>query len=252
MALDIKLTAFQGPLDLLLHLIEKAEVDIYDIPIVAITDQYMDYLYVMQELQLDVASEFLVMAATLLAIKSKLLLPRREETDLSEMMDGFVYEDEDPRAELVQRLLEYKKFKNLADELKEREIEQSKVYSRPAEDLSRYMPQEEENPVKDVSLYDLVEALQKAFSRVKEREYTARVHRDEISVTSRMLEIEGLIQEAGGQIKFSDLLWGPATKVEMVTTFLALLELMKKKKVMCHQHRLFDDILISACKEERI
>ena len=161
MALDIKLTSFQGPLDLLLHLIEKAEVDIYDIPVVAITDQYMDYLYVMQELQLDVASEFLVMAATLLAIKSKLLLPRREEQDLSELLEGFDYEEEDPRIELVQRLLEYKKFKSIADDLREKEIEQSKVYTRPAEDLSRYLSQEEENPVKDVTLYDLVEALQK-------------------------------------------------------------------------------------------
>lgn len=250
MALDIKLTSFQGPLDLLLHLIDKAEVDIYDIPIVAITDQYMDYVYVMQELQLDVASEFLVMAATLLAIKSKMLLPRREDSDISDMLEGFEYEEEDPRAELVQRLLEYKKYKNMADHLREREIEQSKVYTRPAEDLTRYLTQEEENPVKDVSLYDLVQALQKAFSRVKEREYTARVHRDEISITVRMEEIQDQLHAAGGKIPFSHLLLGPTTKVEMVTTFLALLELMKENKVFCFQHHLFDDILISASGEE--
>jgi segregation and condensation protein A len=247
MALDIKLTSFQGPLDLLLHLIEKAEVDIYDIPIVEITDQYMDYLYVMQELQLDIASEFLVMAATLLAIKSKMLLPRREEPNIAEMLEGFEYE-EDPRAELVQRLLEYKKFKTMANYLREREIEQSKVYTRPGEDLSRYLPQEEENPVKNVTLYDLMEALQKAFSR----EYTARVHRDEISITERMAEIQNRLMATGGKIRFSQLISDFFTRVELVTTFLALLELMKEKKVYCYQHRLFDDIFISASREEGI
>ena len=92
----------------------------------------------------------------------------------------------------------------------------------------------------------------KAFSRVKDREYTTRVHREEISITTRMMEIEEYVKEVGGEIRFSDLLFGPITKVEMVTTFLALLELMKKKKLVCYQHRLFDDILISACGEEGI
>lgn len=125
MGVDIKLDSFEGPLDLLLHLIDRAEVDIYDIPVVEITDQYMNHLYIMQELQLDVASEFLVMAATLLAIKSKMLLPKREEQMFDEWGIEPYEEEEDPMEELVQRLLEYKKYKQLAETFREREKEQA-------------------------------------------------------------------------------------------------------------------------------
>lgn len=243
MVYDIKIHSFEGPLDLLLHLINKAEVDIYDIPIAQITGQYMEYLYYMQQLQLDVASEFLVMASTLLSIKSKMLLPRKEDIEL-DMPDDMEYEEIDPREELVQRLLEYKKYKEVAGVLREREAERSKVYTRPAEDLSPYM-QEEENPVADVSLYDLVDALQKVMTRVKDDDQPmARIERDEISVKDRMGEIMDLIQVAGGTIRFTQIFAGPITRVEVVTTFLALLELMKKRRVYCDQPRLFDDIFI--------
>lgn len=242
MGYEIKLPVFEGPLDLLLHLIQKNEMDIYDIPIAMITEQYLDYLYYMQQLQLEIASEFLVMASTLLSIKSKMLLPRREETEFDEL-DGLEYEEEDPREELIQRLLEYKKYKEIASQLREREAERSKVYTRPAEDLTPYMNQNE-NPVSDVSLYDLIEAFQKVLSRADEKDPVTRIERDEISVRDRMKEIYGLLEVAGGTIEFSRIFSGRVTRVEIVTTLLSLLELMKNKVVSCEQHRLFDEILI--------
>lgn len=132
---SVKIEAFEGPLDLLLHLINRYEIDIYDIPVAQITEQYMAYIHAMQELELDIASEYLVMAATLLAIKSKMLLPAPEEED-----DGDMEFDEvdDPREELMQRLLEYKKFKEAARELKRREEERALLFTKPPSDLSAY------------------------------------------------------------------------------------------------------------------
>lgn len=129
-----KLETFEGPLDLLLHLIDKAEIDIQDIPVSVITEQYMDYLQTMQELELDITSEFLVMAATLLSIKSKLLLPK---PPVIEIEDFDYYEDDgyDPRAELVQRLIEYRKFKNIAVQLLDMESERSLIFTKEPEDL---------------------------------------------------------------------------------------------------------------------
>jgi segregation and condensation protein A len=248
---DIKLDTFEGPLDLLLHLIERAEVDIYDIPVVEITDQYMEHLYIMQELQLDIASEFLVMAATLLAIKSKMLLPRREEPVFDEW-GAEVYEEEgDPREELVQRLLEYKKYKKIAETFRDREKERSRVYTRPAEDLSRFIP-EDENPIANVTIYDLVDALQKALKRVSRKERAVKVQRDEISLRDRIEEIERLLAVAGGKIYFSQLLEKGNSKIEIVTTFLAILEMMKKRIVVCEQDGLFEDITVSRMQEDAV
>ena len=250
MAVDIKLDTFEGPLDLLLHLIDRAEVDIYDIPMVELTDQYMSHLYVMQELQMDVASEFLVMAATLLAIKSKMLLPRREEP-LFDNWQMDEYEEEDPREELVQRLLEYKKYKQLAEMFREREREQTQVFTRPAEDLSRFIP-EEENPISNVTIYDLVDALQKALKRVErgDKEQSVKVQRDEISISDRMNEIRTVLHRASRPVRFSQLLADHTSKVEIVTTFLAILELMKKKNIVCEQSGLFEDIIVSPMQED--
>lgn len=251
MGVDIKLDTFEGPLDLLLHLIDRAEVDIYDIPVVEITDQYMSHLYIMQELQLDVASEFLVMAATLLAIKSKMLLPKREEAMYDEWGIEPYEEEEDPREELVQRLLEYKKYKKLAETFREREKEQSRVYTRPAEDLSQFIP-EEENPISNVTIYDLVDALQKAFKRVNRKEQTVKVQRDEISLKDRIAEIDKLLTVAGGQVYFSQLFTEKESKIEIVTTFLALLEMMKKRTVACQQDGLFAEIVVLRMQEDTV
>jgi segregation and condensation protein A len=245
---DIKLDTFEGPLDLLLHLIDRAEVDIYDIPVVEITEQYMNHLYIMQELQLDIASEFLVMAATLLAIKSKMLLPRREESFAEEWMLESYEEPEDPREELVQRLLEYKKYKKIAETLREREKEQSRVYTRPAEDLAQFLP-EEENPVSNVTIYDLVEALQKVLKRVNKKDRAVKVQRDEISLRDRIEKIDQLLAVAGGKVYFSQLLEKEESKIEIVTTFLAILEMMKKRMIMCEQDGLFEEIVVSRQEE---
>lgn len=251
MGVDIKLDSFEGPLDLLLHLIDRAEVDIYDIPVVEITDQYMNHLYIMQELQLDVASEFLVMAATLLAIKSKMLLPKREEQMFDEWGIEPYEEEEDPMEELVQRLLEYKKYKQLAETFREREKEQSRVYTRPAEDLSQFVP-EEENPISNVTIYDLVDALQKALKRVNRKDQAVKVQRDEISLKDRMEEIDQLLSVAGGRVSFSQLLEKQESKIEVVTTFLALLEMMKKRSVVCQQDGLFEEIMVSRMREDTV
>lgn len=242
---SIKLDSFEGPLDLLLHLIDKAEVDIYDIPIADITEQYLQTIHTMQELHLEVASEFVVMAATLLSIKSKMLLPKKEETVFQPLFDMDM-EEVDPRDELVQRLLEYKRFKMAADHLREMEIGRSKVFTRPAEDLTPYI-RAEEPTIANVTIYDLVSALEKLFTRRQQKEPLTRVSRDEISIKDRMKEIRQLLRVGGGMVRFSQLFMEEASRTEIVTTFLALLELMKAKRITCVQNQLFTDILICDC-----
>ncbi|MGN7468886.1 segregation and condensation protein A [Brevibacillus sp. SAFN-007a] len=242
MAYSIKLDSFEGPLDLLLHLIDKAEVDIYDIPIAEITEQYLATIDHMQQLQLDVASEFVVMAATLLSIKSKMLLPKKEEHVFQPFLDMDV-EEADPREELVARLLEYKRYKLLAEQLREMEIGRNQVFTRPAESLAPYV-REEEHTVKNVTLYDLIHALEKLVQRAKEKEPLTKVSRDEISIKDRMTQIRQRVRAAGGMVRFSQLFSKMATRSEIVTTFLALLELMKAKHITCIQNQLFQDIMI--------
>lgn len=243
MSYSIKLDSFEGPLDLLLHLIDKAEVDIYDIPIAEITEQYLQTIHSMQELHLEVASEFVVMAATLLSIKSKMLLPKKEETVFQPLFDMDV-EEVDPRDELVQRLLEYKRYKLIAESLREMEIGRSKVFTRPAEDLTPYI-RAEEPTVSNISIYDLVSALEKLFTKKNnEREPMTKVSRDEISIKDRMREIRQLLKVGGGMVRFSQLFQEVASRTEIVTTFLALLELMKAKRITCVQNQLFTEILI--------
>ncbi|MBY0084464.1 segregation/condensation protein A [Brevibacillus brevis] len=241
MAYSIKLDSFEGPLDLLLHLIDKAEVDIYDIPVAEITEQYLATIDKMQELQLDVASEFVVMAATLLSIKSKMLLPKKEEHVFQQFLDMDV-DEIDPREELVARLLEYKRYKMLAENLREMEIGRNQVFTRPAENLSPYV-REEDHTVSNVTLYDLINALEKLVKKTKEKEPMTKVSRDEISIKDRMTEIRQAVR-SGGMVRFSELFTQGATRTEIVTTFLALLELMKAKHITCVQNQLFQDIII--------
>ncbi|WP_089968221.1 segregation and condensation protein A [Lihuaxuella thermophila] len=237
---------FEGPLDLLLHLIEKSEVDIYEVPIAKITDQYMQILAEAQEMELDIASEFLVMAATLVAIKSRMLLPKPESVEEELAFgeeDGY-----DPREELVQRLLEYKRYKRLGEVLRQREEERSKVYSRPPLNLTPYAP--EVNPLEGLSPDDLLQAFVDVLKNRKPPEPITKVAREEISVSARMEEIyQDLLRH--GQLFFSKLLvWDQVTKERVITTFLALLELMKLKRIVCRQSRLFGDILIERLEAE--
>lgn len=241
-----KLETFEGPLDLLLHLIDKAEIDIQDVSISEITDQYMEYLDSMQELELDITSEFLVMAATLLSMKSKLLLPKPPIIEMDE--DFYLGDDEeyDPREELILKLIEYRKYKGIADHLREKETERGLIYSREPEDLTPFMPVIPENPVKGLHTADLILAFQKALRKASRRNTVARIHRDEISVKDRIRDVVTSLKTLGkgGRLLFSKLLHEEMDRHEIVVTFLAILELMKMKQISCFQDRLFEDIVI--------
>jgi segregation and condensation protein A len=236
-----KLDAFEGPLDLLLHLIDKAEIDIHEVSISEITDQYMEYLGAMQELELDITSEFLVMAATLLSIKSKQLLPKPPiiEDEFIEWYDDGL----DPRDELIQKLVEYRKFKMIAEQLREKETERSLVYTKEPEDLTPFLPKVQENPVKGLNVGDLILAFQKALRKAARRNIISTVKRDEISVKDRIRDITELLR-GHDRVRFSKLIREEMNRHEIVVTFLAILELMKMKQIQCYQNQLFDDIVI--------
>lgn len=240
-----KLETFEGPLDLLLHLIDKAEIDIQDIPVSEITEQYMDYLQGMQELELDITSEFLVMAATLLSIKSKLLLPK---PPVIEIEDFDYYEDDgyDPRAELVQRLIEYRKIKSIAVQLLDMESERSLIFTKEPEDLGPFVPTQTDNTLMGLHTADLIAAFRKALSKAARRSSYQRITRDEISVKDRIRDVSEALRRkgAGGRLRFSALLHDEMARHEIVATFLAILELMKMKAIFCYQEKLFDDIVM--------
>ncbi|MBA2873300.1 segregation and condensation protein A [Anoxybacillus caldiproteolyticus] len=244
MQYNVKIEAFEGPLDLLLHLINRYEIDIYDIPVAEITEQYMAYIHAMQELELDIASEYLVMAATLLAIKSKMLLPKHEEERLDEGMEPI---DEDPREELMQRLLEYKKFKEAAHELKKREEERALLFTKPPSDLSAYATavEVEKRPL-DVNVYDMLGALSKLLRRKKlQKPLHTKITRQEISIEKRMDEILSELRRTRKRKNFYDL-FPHYDREHIVVTFLAILELMKKNLIIIEQERNFADIFISS------
>ncbi|WP_223066595.1 segregation and condensation protein A [Paenibacillus caui] len=241
-----KLETFEGPLDLLLHLIDKAEIDIHEISISDITDQYMDYLHSMQELELEITSEFLVMAATLLSIKSKQLLPKPPVELWEDEYDMYDYEEEDPQEELIRRLIEYRKFKNIAGVLHDKEWERSLIFTKEPEDLTPYLPEVPDNPVKGLHVSDLITVFQKALRKAVKRNTVARIQRDEISVKDRIKEVVTVLETAGrgGRVLFSKLLHEEMYRHEVVVTFLAILELMKMKLIICYQNKLFDDIVM--------
>jgi segregation and condensation protein A len=240
---SVKLDTFEGPLDLLLHLINQAEVDIYDIPVAVITDQYLSYIHAMQDLQLDVASEYLVMAATLLAIKSKMLLPKQEELFDEEWS---MEEEDDPREELMFRLIEYRKYKEAATELKEKEQERSLVHTRPPEDLDPYISDEERRDlaISGVSLFDMLSAYQKLLRRRElKAPRTTTVKSQEYSIEDRIQEVLSELDRLHGSCHFNDLFTVPV-RGHIVVTFLAILELMKTKTIQCVQPQNFSDIMI--------
>lgn len=244
----MKLDTFEGPLDLLLHLINRYEIDIFDIPVARITEQYLQYIHTMQELKLDVASEYLEMAATLLQIKSKLLLPAHEE----ELEDEFGYDEfeEDPREELMRRLIEYKKYKEAAKQLQEFEEERSEIFTRSPGDLSSYAEETKQPFVSDVSIYDMLGALQKLFKRKKLNEpRTTTVQRQEVPIRERMIEIMDELAKGGGRRSFYSL-FPSFERGHMVATFLAILELMKANQVHCEQEQNFDEIFIYQNKND--
>lgn len=238
---NFKVEAFEGPLDLLLHLIHRYEIDIYNIPVAEITEQYLSYIHTMKELQLDVASEYLVMAATLLQIKSKMLLPKQEE-DVPDNGEDFI---DDPRQELMERLIEYKKYKQVATELKEREQERAQLYTRPPIDFTSFQQDEDTNLPLDVTLYDMLAAFQKLIRRKKiQRPVTTRITRQEIPIEQRMTDILKQLETVGGRQSFYDLFADEEREV-MIVTFLAVLELMKNQQIVIEQEHNFDEIFLS-------
>lgn len=242
------LPTFEGPLDLLFHLLDKNEVDIYDIPIAKITEQYLEYINTMQQFDLDLTSEFLVMAAKLLSIKAKMLLPKPPKLDHEDDHDL----DVDPRDELVERLLEYKKFKVIAEHFKEREQVQGKVYTRENEEEMFEHLFAEENPLEGTSLFDLLDALKEVLDRVDEEIEPAakELPRDEISIRDKMREVMRRLVFHSNGMSFVELFVGSASRVEVVVTFLAVLELIKMKKLQVHQSMVFGEIMLYNRREQ--
>ena len=249
-ALDVKLNVFEGPLDLLLHLIEKNKVNIYDIPIVTITEQYLAYINDMEEEDLEVMSEFLVMAATLIKIKSKMLLPKEEEGS---------EEEEDPRDELVRRLLEYKMYKYAAYELKDMEFDGAKAYYK-----SSTIPDEVKCIHERVDTSELIrerditlERLNEIFKSVLKKQVDKvdpirskfkNIEKEEISLEKKMSEIREEVRGLKG-ISFRTLLRMQPTRANIIVTFLAILELMKVGSITIRQEELFGDIVVDSLDE---
>ena len=244
MELTVKLQVFEGPLDLLLHQLEKNKVNIYDIPIVEITNQYMEYIAEMRRQDLNVMSEFLVMAATLLDIKSKMLLPAKESED----------EEEDPRAELVQQLLEYKMYKCMAYELRDRQIDAEKVWFKaptiPPEVLAYEEPVDVNELMSGVTLARLNDIFQSIIKKQADkidpvRSKFGRIEKEEVSLSDKMTYVEEYSLHHG-HFSFRSLLEAQSGKMEVVVTFLAILELMKMGKIVVSQEYTFDDIKIES------
>jgi len=230
----VKLEEFEGPLDLLLFLIKKNEIDIYDIPIAKITEQYLEYLELMELLDLDIAGDFLVMAATLMHIKSKMLLPpdecAPEET-----------EELDPRAELVKRLIEYKAFKEAAGQFQSLEARQRDLFHRPA-DLEALEAECGGEHYFEASLFDLISAFSTVLSNVPKEEFL-EVIKEHVTVEQKINEIMHTLSERKS-FGLKEVFQKAKSKVEIVVTFLALLELMKTHSVLAVQKELFADIEI--------
>ena len=248
MSYEVKTEAFEGPLDLLLHLINRLEIDIYDIKMAEITSQYMEHIHAMRVLELNEASEYLVMAATLLSIKSKMLLPIHQD---DEMEDDFDISMNDPRDELVLKLIEYKKYKEAASSLHELEESRNLFYTRPPTDLSEYQDNQQLALFElEVNVYDMLGAFQKMLRRKQmNAPLQTRVSRQEISIKDQMKSVVSILKSNGGRLSFYDL-FPTRDKTTIVTTFLSLLELMKRQIVQVEQKHNFEDLLVQLRKED--
>ncbi len=234
-AYTIELESFQGPLDLLLHLIRKNELDIADIPIAEITGQYLAYLDIMRELDLEVASEFLVMASTLIYIKSRMLLPVDEEEE-----EG---EGEDPREELIRRLLEYQKYKKAAEDLGGRTILNRDVFPRPEMEA----PPSEEDVFTEASIFQLMDAFQKVLNEAEKRTPVEMV-RERFTLEEGIALIESRL--AGGSQSFHGLFTGMESRRMIITVFLGVLELIRRRRLIAVQADFGDPVTLVLREEE--
>lgn len=247
---QINLEVFEGPFDLLFHLIEKNEVDIYDIPIHEITEQYLGYLEQMESLDMDVASEFIVMAATLLEIKSKMLLPTSEFDDIN--MEMF---DKDPRRELVVRLIEYRKYREASEYFASLERNHSRKAYRPQEDLLEYFEEptlDEINEGLEVTL--LVDAMKRVLANLnkedlKRKSYFNALKRDLYSVDDKISHIQSMLDQQS-KCLFADTYSDSPVREEVIVCFLATLELLKLKLIGIKQEKQYSDIIIYKLEQE--
>lgn len=229
----VKIDAFEGPLDLLLHLIKESKVDIWNIKIVDITDQYLNYIKSMERLNLNIASEYLVMASELMEMKSKMLLPRYEEESSEE--------EEDPREQLIQKLIEYQKYKDMTKNFKELEEVRHEFYTKAPESLKDYID-DDTIVSSDVTLDDLMNAFQKFLKRKQlEKPLSTTVTKREITVEERRTSICNILKTKK-KVDFFEL-FDEITKEYIVVTFLAILEMAKKQELMIYQENNFQQII---------
>ena len=234
---EVKIDAFEGPLDLLLHLIKESKVNIWDIEIVDITTQYLEYIQRMESLNLNIASEYLVMASELIEMKSKLLLPRHQKIE---------EEEEDPREALIQRLIEYQQYKDVTEKFKELSEVRKEIYTKVPDSLKEY---QEDGVVmnSDVSLDDLVSAFEKFLKRKeKEKPLSTTVTKREISVEERRKSIQKILHTKK-KVDFFEL-FEVITKEYIVVTFLAILEMARKNELYIRQENNFDKIIVEEVK----
>lgn len=225
--MKFKLENFEGPLDLLLHLIRKSEVDIFDIPIVEITEQYMNYLDLLKEVDIDLSSEFMLMAATLIHIKTKLLLPKKPDED-------------DPRLELVERLLEHQQYKAAAMVLGQKEERETKVWYSSKKRVEPYMEIEEEYIKADI--FQLIAAFQNVLKSIG-TDYNIEVDQQKFSISDKIINLEAMLK-AKPRLLFSEVMTQFRSKREVIVTFLALLELVRRRTINTLQHRSFGEIVL--------
>lgn len=245
MAYNIKIKVFEGPFDLLFHLIHKNQIDIYDIPITEITDQYILYIEQLEKLNLDNTSEFLVMAATLIEIKSKMLLPIENTTEVQLEID-----EVDPRQELVNRLLEYKKYKNIAEDFKIKEKRYHKIFFKPREE---FILEDSEKMLDNINIEHLLSSLNKCINK-KAKEITPEktmrhIKRDVVTIEDKTKHILELLEQRN-KIQFQDMFLASSSKLDVITSFLALLELIKLNNVVAKQNNIYSNIIIQLKNEE--
>jgi len=236
----VVLEVFEGPLDLLLYLIKKDEVDIYDIPIGRITDQYMEYLKLMQVLDLNIAGDFIVMSATLMLLKSHMLLPVEERKEMDEE------DEEDPRWDLVRQLVEYKKFKDAADHLEDLEVHMENVFSRESEHVE--LGAAPEVDLRDASIFDLISSLNDALGRVQEEDLQ-EIFAEEYTVGQKVSYIVENLKVVK-RLSITDLFTGMRSRQEIICTFLAVLELIKLNRIAAVQDAHFGHIVVEPREPE--
>ncbi len=231
----VTINNFDGPLDLLLHLIKEQDIDIYDIKIEDITKQYLDYIKKMKELNLEVASEYLVMASELIEIKSKLLLPKKKELD----EDNY---EEDPREILIERLLAYKKYKNVTKEFKDLELTRKMVFTKEPDNLNRYIREEVKD--EELGVSDLIDAFNNLMKRKElDRPLATKITKKELSVSEKVNKIKNILKNKK-KINFEEIFEVP-TKEEVIISFLSILEMVKKDEILLTQEGNFKNIVIS-------